>query len=106
MRFAFLLSSGPVRQDRETLAGLAEAAVAAGHEVRVFVMGDGVVHKDWLVRRLGKLSNGSSSNDLELAICAHNATECGLERSEGIVWGSQAEWATYVNSADRVITFG
>lgn len=106
MTFAFLLTSGPERQDRLTLAQLAEAALRQGHKVRIFVMGDGVVHRDWLNERFRPaIEQGDGA--CEIAICAHNATECGLQEAEGgIIWGSQAEWAQYVNQADRVITFG
>ena len=107
MTFAFLLTSGPDRQDRHTLAHLVEAALAQGHNARIFLMGDGVVHKDWLVQQFSEtLVNTEGSEGLQLAICAHNAEQCGLERSEGIVWGSQADWAQFVNQADRVITIG
>lgn len=108
MTFAFLLTSGPDRQDRYTLAHLAEAAVQQGHQVRIFLMGDGVVHRDWIAQRFAE-SNLTSGQQAacELAICAHNATECGIAESDApIIWGSQAEWARYVNQADRVITFG
>lgn len=108
MTFAFLLTSGPDRQDRYTLARLAEAAIRQGHHVRIFLMGDGVVHRDWIANHFAESAfTAEQRAACELAICAHNALQCGLTESDTpVIWGSQAEWARYVNQADRVITFG
>lgn len=108
MTFAFLLTSGPDRQDRYTLAHLAKAAIKQGHQVRIFLMGDGVVHRDWFAQQFAKEAfPPEQQGAFELAICAHNAIQCGIPEDESdIVWGSQADWARYVNQADRVITFG
>lgn len=106
MTFAFLLTSGPERQDRHTLAQLAEAALRLGHRVRIFIMGDGVVHRDWLNERFAAAIEAGDGR-CEVAVCAHNALTCGLkEAAGGLIWGSQSEWARYVNEADRVIAFG
>lgn len=108
MTFAFLLTSGPDRQDRFTLAHLAKAALKQGHQVRIFLMGDGVVHRDWFAQQFDQAAfSPEQQTAYELAICAHNATQCGIAEADStIIWGSQAEWARYVNQADRVITFG
>lgn len=108
MTFAFLLTSGPDRQDRYTLAHLAKAALKQGHEVRIFLMGDGVVHRDWFAQQFDQATlPAEQQNAFELAICAHNAMQCGIgEDDSNIIWGSQADWARYVNQADRVITVG
>lgn len=110
MRFGILISSGTECWDLYTASRLAQAALDQGHEVRVFVMGDGVHHlvnhpkNPWLeeVRRL--LDAG-----VEVACCAVNGDLRGLTQDRlvpGVLWGSQYDHARIVGWSDRYLGFG
>ncbi len=85
-----LVSSGPGSEDGPTLLKISEAAMAAGHRVRIFLMCDAVYH---LLNPdlLSLLSLGA-----EITVCAHNAMERGVEKKAGVVFGSQYDLAEMV----------
>jgi sulfur relay (sulfurtransferase) complex TusBCD TusD component (DsrE family) len=92
-----LLTTSPEREDASTAVRLAEAALAQGIEVKIFVMADGVY----------QLSNplflALRDRGAELCMCAHNASERGLSKRPEVISGSQWELAHYVNEADRFV---
>ena len=109
MKFAILITSGFEQRDLHTASRLAEAALKLGHEVRLFVMGDGVQQladhpkNPWLedLRRL--LEAG-----VEVACCSVAGELRGLTRARlvpGVRWGSQDDHARIVNWSDRYLAF-
>lgn len=110
MKFGFLITSGLERRDLYTASRLAQAALDQGHEVRVFVMGDGVYHlaahpkNPWLQDLRQLLDSG-----VEVACCAVNSELRGLSPDRlvpGVRWGSQYDHAQIVNWSDRYLAFG
>lgn len=85
-------------QNLHTASKLAEAALAEGHEVSLFLMDGGV----YVQERLLSLTERGA----HLVICGHNAQERGLPRVENVLFGSQYDWAEIVQNADRVIALG
>lgn len=81
--------------DAETVAGLTAAARRLGHEVSLFLTGEGVR----LAARFVKLQAPGTS----LVGCAYSTRALGLPRAEGVTWGSQLDWAMAANAADRVV---
>ena len=110
MRFGILLSSGCERQDVYTATRLARAALGQGHEVKMFVMGDGVHHlvdhpkNPWAEEWKGLLTHG-----VEIACCGSNCDPRGITQDRlvpGILFGSQYDHAEFVNWSDRYLVFG
>ena len=109
MRFGILITSGLAERDLYTAGRLARAAVSQGHEVRVFVMGDGVQHlvdhpKNPSRRDLQELL----ASGVEVACCAMNSELRGLTKDRlvpGVCWGSQYDHARIVNWSDRYLAF-
>jgi len=98
MKLAIILTAGFGSQNLHTACRLVEAALEEGHQVALFLMGDGV----YQLRGFGDLQE----KGLDLSLCAHNAFQRGLEKVEGVLFGSQYDWAQAVNEADRVISLG
>jgi len=93
-----MLTTGVGDENTRTVQKLAEAALRQGHEVAIFLMDDGVFNIPALQRL--------AAQGVKLAICAYNAEQRGVGRVEGVVWGSQYDWAHIVHDADRVVVFG
>lgn len=93
-----LLTTSPEHEDASTAVRLAEAALAQGIEVKIFVMCDGVY----------QLSNplflSLKAQGAELCMCAQNAVERSVGKRPEVVSGSQYDLAHYVNEADRFIS--
>ncbi|MGE5619181.1 MAG: DsrE family protein [Sphingomonadaceae bacterium] len=98
MTLAILLTSGFESADKHTALRLAEAALAQGHHVKLFLMGDGV----YSASIFGNLAQKGAS----VVWCSHNAQQRGLLPVQGVSAGSQFEWAEMVAQADRVVSFG
>ncbi len=98
VRLAILLSSGVDSQDCHTVLRLAEAALAGDNRVSLFLMDDGV----YVARRIARLSDIGA----QVVWCSHNAQQRGLSPVQGVVEGSQFDWASMVAEADRVVSFG
>ncbi len=98
MKLGIILTTGFGSQNLHTACRLVEAALEEGHQVSLFLMDDGV----YQVRGFEDLQE----KGLEVALCAHNAYQRGLEKTEGVLFGSQYDWAQAVNEADRVISLG
>ncbi len=109
MKFGILITSGIEQRDLYTASRLARAALSQGHEVRLFVMGDGVQHladhskNPWQQDLRQLLDSG-----VEVVCCAVNSELRGLtvERLvQGVRWGSQYDHARIVDWSDRYLAF-
>ncbi len=98
MKLGILLTTGIESENLHTARRLTEAALAAGHEVSLFLMDEGVYVQEHLLSLTEK--------GAQLAICGHNARERSLPLVEKIDFGSQYDWAEVVHNADRVIALG
>lgn len=98
MKLGIQLTSGIESEDVHTVRQLALAAVAGGHQVNLFLMDDGVYALD----RLKDLAR----QGVPISLCTHSASERGVAKVEGILWGSQWDWAQIVHDSDRVLNFG
>lgn len=110
MRLGILLTTGIEKQDAWTAAGIAGAALAQGHEVRWFVMGDGLYHlvndpSNRLKREVERFLEAGA----QIACCALNCELRGIGKERlvaGVRWGSQYDHAALVNWSDRYLVFG
>lgn len=98
MRLGIMLTSGVESEDVCTVRKLAEAAVAQGHKVRLFLMDDGIFNLKTLLDLSGR--------GVEIALCTHNVMQRDMPRLEGVLYGGQNDWAEIVNESDRVVVFG
>ncbi|MBI2919403.1 MAG: DsrE family protein [Chloroflexi bacterium] len=98
MKLAIQLLSGFGSQDLRTATHLAEAALALGHQVGIFLMEDAV----YLVNQF----KGLTDKGADVSLCAHNAHQRGVAKVDYILWGGQPDWAQMVHDADRVICLG
>jgi sulfur relay (sulfurtransferase) complex TusBCD TusD component (DsrE family) len=99
MKLGILLTTAPSHQNTHTVIQLSRAARKKGHEVGIFMMADGVyniLHQPLL----DLIQDG-----VELSLCAYNATQRGLDRVEGVQWGSQYDLAVLTDNSDRFLTF-
>jgi sulfur relay (sulfurtransferase) complex TusBCD TusD component (DsrE family) len=97
MRLAVLLTSGPESRDWRSAYRLAEAALAQGHQVTVFLMVDGV-------KNAARMA-GLSARGAHVMWCSHSAQQRGVKPVTGVIDSSQYEWSRAVAEADRVIGF-
>lgn len=102
-KLGIMLTTGVEDENTRTVQKLAEAALRQGHEVAIFLMDDGVFNIPALQRLAAQ---GAEVRGAHLTICAYNAEQRGVGRVEGVVWGSQYDWAHIVHDADRVVVFG
>jgi sulfur relay (sulfurtransferase) complex TusBCD TusD component (DsrE family) len=109
MTFGFLLASGPEQPDGPTVLRLARAALDRGHDVRIFLMKEGVEH----VRNApgnpsaGELA-GLIAAGAEVSVCALNSRRRRLGKADaipGVVFGSQYDHARIVAASDRYLAF-
>jgi sulfur relay (sulfurtransferase) complex TusBCD TusD component (DsrE family) len=93
-----LLATSPEHEDASTAVRLAEAALAQGIEVKIFVMCDGVY------QLTNPLFLALQSQGAELCMCAHNAVERDVAKQPEVISGSQYDLAHYVYEADRFVS--
>ncbi|MCL7414067.1 MAG: DsrE family protein [ANME-2 cluster archaeon] len=99
MKLGILLTMPPSHQNTHSVIQISRAAREQGHEVGIFMMADGVynvLHQPFL-----DLVN----NGVELSLCAHNATQRGLDRVPCVLWGSQYDLAVLTDNSNRFLTF-
>ncbi len=94
-----LLTTSPESENTHTAIRLAEAALAQGVGVRVFVMCDGVYNLNQ-PEFMSLAQKGAS-----IAVCAHNANERSVIEKPGVVWGGQYDLAANVSECDRFLSF-
>ncbi len=92
--FLVLLTAGPRTEAVETVLELAVAATDLGHQLEVFLAGDGVVHAGRLAGRVA------------VTLCDADLRWRQPQPPDvpGVVRGSLADLARSVRAADRVLT--
>jgi sulfur relay (sulfurtransferase) complex TusBCD TusD component (DsrE family) len=100
MKLGILLTSSPENENTNTVIEISRAAREMGHEVSIFLMYDGVynVHKKEFVELAGK--------GVSIAVCAMNAEQRSVQKTEGILFGSQYDHACIAGDVDRFLSFG
>ncbi|MBI3328906.1 MAG: DsrE family protein [Nitrospinae bacterium] len=99
-KLGVLLTTSPESENTHTVIKLAEAAIARGSEVDIFIMCDGV-HNAFDTRFEGLVAQG-----VRIVLCSHNLSERQRPKIEGaIVCGSQYDHAQLVHNADRYLAF-
>jgi sulfur relay (sulfurtransferase) complex TusBCD TusD component (DsrE family) len=101
MRLGLVLATD-LEADRGLCQRLARAALAAGHEVRLFLMHEGIA---FATRpELAELCEAG----VEAVACGTNALQRGLDLlalpGGGVAEGSQLDHARLVRECDRVVT--
>lgn len=81
----------------DQVVGVCQAAKKAGHDVKIFMMDDGVL--------LAKELCGEVANDAEIAFCEHSAEPRNVKDVEGATSGSQYQNAVMMHDADKVVVF-
>ena len=92
--FCILVTSSPESENSRTLAKLTEAAIEMGQRVQIFLMCDGVYHilqEDFL----SLIEKGA-----EVTLCSQNASERGLEKKPGVLFGSQYDLAGMIAQSE------
>jgi len=85
--------------DLALLARLGQAALKAGHEVRIFLMHRGIAFCNR--SELAALVEAGA----EATLCGTNAMRAGLDREAAVaVEGSQLDHAALVRDCDRVVS--
>jgi sulfur relay (sulfurtransferase) complex TusBCD TusD component (DsrE family) len=98
-KLGILLTTSPESENTHTVIRLAETALAAGRQVEMFLMCDGVYHLN--DPRLEELTK----KGVKVAVCAQNCLERKVERKTFVLWGSQYDLATLIKESDRFLSF-
>ena len=98
MNLALMLASDRDPRDRELLEGLSRAALARGHRVRLFLVGDGVHCIDFGV--------DMAAAGVDVSLCEADAHIRGIHKSgqPGVFFGSLYDWSRLAEDADRVVS--
>ena len=112
MKLGILLTTSPESQDVRTAIAMAKAALKQGHEVKVYVMCDGVYNlfNDDFVALMTEgvsIENAPSARAL-LMVCAQNSNERKIDKSDFAdvgLWASQYDNAQLFGEVDRLLTF-
>lgn len=95
MHLVLCVFSGPRAEGAHTARRLAESALAAGHEVSVFLAGDGTAHGE----ALGALRGAGA----RVVGCSADAAVRGWDRPGTPGRGSFADLGDMAASADRLL---
>lgn len=100
MKLGILLTTGLENENTNTVIEISKAAKDEGHEVSIFLMYDGVynVNKKEFSELIEK--------GIDIAVCAFNADQRKVGRTDGILFGSQYDHACIASEVDRLISFG
>ncbi len=98
-KLGILLTTSPEDANTHSVIRLAEAALRQGVEVRIFLMCDGVLNVNH-VPFLSLLDKGAN-----ICLCQQNLNERFLDETNGVVLGSQYDFACNVRAVDRVVAF-
>lgn len=93
-----ILTSSPENENTHTAVKLSQAALAKGHQVRIFLMSNGVYHV-MQSKFLALVEQG-----VEVTLCASNAAERGIKEIEGVIFGSQYDLSVMAAKADSLIS--
>jgi sulfur relay (sulfurtransferase) complex TusBCD TusD component (DsrE family) len=99
VNLAVMLAGDREPRDGAAVEGICRAALARGHRVRFFLLGDGV-------RRLD-LALELAAAGVEVSLCEADAAMRGIHKSgqPGVFFGSLYDWAKLAEDADRVVSF-
>ena len=99
-KLGILLTTSPENEDLHTVIKLCEAAIAAGKEVQLFMMCDGVYGSN-----CGRLTD-MIPKGVQIAQCHHNAEERHIEEEKlPVKSASQYIFSGIIADVDRLITF-
>jgi sulfur relay (sulfurtransferase) complex TusBCD TusD component (DsrE family) len=102
-KLGILIISSPEKGDGELIYGIVKEAISQGIEVKVFLMGDGILY---LKKKLTKEIVGLGAH---VIFCAQNARERFISPNENlkgfIEEGSQYDLACIMEESDRFIAF-
>jgi len=100
-KLGILLTTSPEKQDTQTVIKLSEAAIAAGKEVYLFMMCDGVYGS------YCKTLTEMVPKGVQISQCHHNAEERHIEEEKFpmIKSASQYIFSGIISDVDRLITF-
>lgn len=98
-KLGILLTTSPENENTHTVMRLAEVALAAGKQVEMFLMCDGVYHLN--DPRLEELTK----KGVKVSVCAQNCLERKVERKPLVLWGSQYDLALLIKESDRFLSF-
>jgi sulfur relay (sulfurtransferase) complex TusBCD TusD component (DsrE family) len=112
MKLGILLTTSLESEDVRTTIALAKAALQQGHEVKIYVMCDGVFNlfnDDFLaLMKEGVSIGGASPAKAQLLVCAQNSNERKIEKdpfADVSLWASQYDNAQLFGEVDRLLTF-
>lgn len=97
MKLGIILATGYEAEDRHTVLRLAEAALAQGHEVSIFLTAEGC----YSAPTLASLADKGAL----LICCAKNLEARGLPEVPRVHSSTQYACASIVAEADRVVAF-
>jgi len=98
-RLGILLTTSPEHANTHSVIRVAEAALRRGIEVRIFLMCDGVLNVNH-VPFLSLLDKGAN-----ICLCQQNLNERFQDETNGVMLGSQYDFACNIRDSDRVIAF-
>ena len=94
-----LVTCSPESEKSRTMIKVSEAAIRLGHKVQIFLMCDGVYHilrENFMVL---------VEKGVDVTLCAYNALERGMEKRDGVLFGSQYDLSSMVSQSDGFISF-
>jgi sulfur relay (sulfurtransferase) complex TusBCD TusD component (DsrE family) len=99
VNLAIMLASNRDAADEASVGGLARAALSRGHQVRLFLVGDGV-HSLELAAVL-------AGEGVRASLCEADAAQRGIIKAghTGVFFGSLYDWAKLAEDADRIVSF-
>ncbi len=111
MKIGILLTSGADHQNGHLVGKLSEAWLKQGHEVDLFLMGEGVYHARAVSspKRPYTAVPALLALGAKVAVCGVTAEARGISETDvhpGIEIASQYELSRIVDRADRFLTFG
>jgi sulfur relay (sulfurtransferase) complex TusBCD TusD component (DsrE family) len=111
MKIGILLTSGADHEDGYLVGKLSEAWLKLGHEVELFLMGEGVYHAQSFSspKRPYAALPGVLGLGAKVSICGVTAEARGISETDlypGVEIASQYELSRIVDRADRFLTFG
>ncbi|MFZ5861280.1 MAG: DsrE/DsrF/TusD sulfur relay family protein [Nitrospirota bacterium] len=111
MKIGLLLTSSDDYEDGYLVAKLSEAWLKEGHEVELFLMGDGVYHAQAFSspKRAYTAFPTVMSMGAKVSVCGVTAEARGLSEADlypGTEIASQYELSRIVDRADRFLAFG
>ncbi len=99
-KLGILLTTSPEHEDMHTVVQICEAALAAGKEVQIFMMCDGV-YGSYCGAITGLIPKG-----VQISQCHHNSEERKIEEEKvPVKSASQYIFSGIISDVDRLITF-